>query len=273
MKVRQIVVSGGFDDLRSPQIRFLEEAARLGPLTVLLSSDEAIHRLTGAPPKFPQAEREYILKAIRFVDRVEVSGPHGDRDSLPEIDGLKPDGWVVPAAEDTAAKKAFCAARGIAYHTLLDEQSQGFPELSPVPSPAGRRKVVVTGCYDWLHSGHVRFFEEAGRYGDLYVIVGHDANVRLLKGEGHPMHSQAERRYAVGSVRFVTQSLVSSGAGWLDAEPEIDRLQPDCYVVNEDGDQGGKREFCVRRGMEYVVLKRVPAPGLPSRSSTGLRGF
>ncbi len=28
-----VVVSGGFDDLRSAQVRFLEEAARLGPLT------------------------------------------------------------------------------------------------------------------------------------------------------------------------------------------------------------------------------------------------
>jgi cytidyltransferase-like protein len=133
--------------------------------------------------------------------------------------------------------------------------------------------VVVTGSYDWFHSGHVRFLEEAGGYGDLYVVVGHDANLRLLKGEGHPLLTAAERRYVVGSIRYVKQALISSGAGWLDADPEIRRLKPDIYVVNEDGDKGGKREYCAKLGIEYLVLKRAPAPGLPERTSTNLRGF
>ena len=33
---------------------------------------------------------------------------------------------------------------------------------------------------EWLHSGHVRFFEEASSLGDLYEVVGHDANIKLL---------------------------------------------------------------------------------------------
>jgi cytidyltransferase-like protein len=133
--------------------------------------------------------------------------------------------------------------------------------------------VVVTGSYDWFHSGHVRFFEEASAYGNLHVVVGHDANIRLLKGEGHPLLPQDERRYLVGSIRYVKQALISSGDGWLDADPEIRKLKPDIYAVNEDGDRGGKREYCDKHGIQYLVLKRVPAPGLPQRSSTKLRGF
>ena len=135
------------------------------------------------------------------------------------------------------------------------------------------KKVVVTGCYDWLHSGHVRFFEEVSTYGELYVIVGHDANIRLLKGEGHPLLSQEERRYMVGSIKYVKGALITSGDGWLDADPEIRRLKPDIYAVNEDGDTGGKREYCAALGIEYLVLKRTPAPALPKRTSTDLRGF
>jgi hypothetical protein len=59
----------------------------------------------------------------------------------------------------------------------------------------------------------------------------------------------------------------------MDAEPEIDDIGPTHYVVNEDGDQPEKREFCLAHGIEYVVLKRVPHAGLPARSSTELRGF
>ncbi len=273
MNALPTVITGSFDDLRSRQIRLLEAAAGLGPLTILLWNDQTIQRLTGSPPKFPQAEREYVLKAIRFVDRVQIIADSPDLNSLPEIKNLKPQCWAVPAAQDTEAKKTFCKSLGIEYRVLSDGQLQGFPEAGPVSPSTGRKKVVVTGCFDWLHSGHVRFFEEASAYGDLYVVLGHDANVRLLKGESHPLHSQEERRYAVGSIRFVTQAWVSTGHGWLDAEPEIDRLKPDVYVVNEDGDKGGKREFCTRRGIEYVVLKRTPAQGLPPRSSTGLRGY
>ena len=29
------------------------------------------------------------------------------------------------------------------------------------------KKVFVSGCYDLLHSGHVEFFQQASRYGDL----------------------------------------------------------------------------------------------------------
>ena len=69
------------------------------------------------------------------------------------------------------------------------------------------------------------------------------------------------------------QALISTGVGWLDADPEIRELKPDIYAVNEDGDQGGKREYCGKQGIEYLVLKRAPAPGLPRRSSTDLRGY
>ena len=133
--------------------------------------------------------------------------------------------------------------------------------------------VIVTGCYDWLHSGHVRFFMDASALGALYVVIGSDRNVALLKGPGHPLQGEQERRYMVGSVRCVTGCLVSSGSGWMDAEPEMAEIGPRFYVVNEDGDQPEKREFCRAHGIEYVVLERVPHAGLPARSSTELRGF
>jgi hypothetical protein len=59
----------------------------------------------------------------------------------------------------------------------------------------------------------------------------------------------------------------------MDAEPEIAVIQPTYYVVNEDGDQPEKREFCWAHGIEFVVMKRLPHAGLPARSSTELRGF
>lgn len=161
------------------------------------------------------------------------------------------------------------------YHVVRDSDLQGFPltKQATAPGKSSNKKVVVTGCYDWFHSGHVRFFEEASGLGDLYVVLGSDRNVKLLKGEGHPLFSEDERRYMVQSIRYVTQALVSSGTGWMDAEPEIANIKPELYAVNEDGDKPEKREFCEKHGLEYVVLKRTPKEGLPKRMSTNLRGF
>ena len=77
----------------------------------------------------------------------------------------------------------------------------------------------------------------------------------------------------VAGIRYVRQALISSGEGWLDAEPEIRRLRPDFYVVNEDGDRPEKRAYCEKHGIRYIVLKRTPKEGLPPRSSTRLRGY
>jgi glycerol-3-phosphate cytidylyltransferase-like family protein len=71
----------------------------------------------------------------------------------------------------------------------------------------------------------VRFFEEVSELGDLTVVVGHDENVRLLKGDGHPMFDQKERRYMVGAIRYLREALISSGQGWMDAEPEFARIR------------------------------------------------
>lgn len=266
-----MIVSGSFDDLRAPQVRLLHEAARLGPLRVCLWSDELVTQLAGRPPKFPQAERQYLVESLRFVDAVTLCDGPADRDALPPETIAPADTWVVDAAGDSPAKQAFCRAHGLQYRVLRTGDLQGFPEVPP--QPATGRRVIVTGCYDWFHSGHVRFFEEAAALGDLYVVVGHDANIRLLKGDGHPLFPEQQRRYMVAAVRFVTQALVSSGHGWLDAEPEIERLRPHVYAVNEDGDKPEKRQYCEAHGIEYHVLKRTPKAGLPRRQSTDLRGF
>jgi cytidyltransferase-like protein len=273
MTGRQVIVSAGFDDIRSRHLRLLQEAAELGEVTVLVWPDETLRQQTGAPPKFPLTERVYFLNAVRYVTRVLVLTPPVGTNALPDLGDVRPQLWVDEENQANEVRRAFCDARGIDYRVLTASQLMGFPELPPMPSPPGRKKVIVTGCYDWFHSGHVRFCEEVSAYGDLYVVVGHDANIRLLKGAGHPLLRAEERRYVAGSIKYVKRALISSGEGWLDADPEIKRIKPDIYAVNEDGDRGGKREYCARLGLEYLVLKRVPAPGLPRRSSTDLRGF
>lgn len=265
------MASGGFDDVTSRDIRFLEEAAKLGELTVLLWPDAVLQQVTGELPTFALAERKYFLGAVRHVSTVLEADSSVDYDALPPT--LCVDVWADYQPTANSAREKHALERKIDYHVFSCKSLNAFPEAPPMPCGSERRKLVVTGCYDWLHSGHVRFFEEVNCYGDVYAIVGHDANIRQLKGEGHPLLPQMERRYMVGSIKHVKQALISSGDGWLDADPEIRKVKPDIYAVNEDDDIGGNRDYCAAHGIDYLVLKRRPAPGLPERTSADLRGF
>lgn len=133
------------------------------------------------------------------------------------------------------------------------------------------RKVMVSGCFDMLHSGHIAFLQEAARQGDeLYVALGSDQTVYDLKGRA-PVNTEDERLYMVQSINCVTQAFVSTGSGMLDFADELRTMKPDVFVVNEDGNTPQKEALCAAEGIEYRVLQREPHTGLPPRSTTALR--
>lgn len=133
-----------------------------------------------------------------------------------------------------------------------------------------KKTVFVSGCYDLLHSGHVEFFRQASAFGHLYVGIGSDATIRELKHH-EPMFPEEERLFMVRAIRYVKNAFVNRGSGYLDFVPTVDAVRPDVFVVNEDGASEEKRRFCQERGIEYVVLRRIPAGGLTARSSTELK--
>jgi cytidyltransferase-like protein len=131
----------------------------------------------------------------------------------------------------------------------------------------GNKKVLVSGCYDLLHAGHIAFFKTASQYGKLYVSVGQDGNLFKLKGK-KPYFSQEERVYMVGAVKYVTEAFIASGDGMLDFEEDLKRIKPDYFVVNSDGFTPDKKRLCDENNIELIVLERIPEEGLPARSSS-----
>lgn len=130
-----------------------------------------------------------------------------------------------------------------------------------------KKKVLVSGCYDLLHGGHIAFFKAASAYGKLYVSIGRDNNINGLKGK-KPYFSEQERLYIVKSIKYVGDAFLASGNGMLDFEPDLKKLKPDIFVVNRDGHSADKEALCKKEGVEYIVLDRIPEPGLPGRSSS-----
>jgi cytidyltransferase-like protein len=83
-----------------------------------------------------------------------------------------------------------------------------------------KKKVLVSGCFDLLHGGHITFFKTAASYGKLYVSLGRDSNLLLLKGR-QPYFPEDERLFIVKSIKYVEDAFLASGSGILDFTPDL----------------------------------------------------
>ena len=71
------------------------------------------------------------------------------------------------------------------------------------------KKVLVGGCFDVLHPGHIVFLEKAKKEGDfLIVLLEADEKVKSLKGLKRPVHDQKERAKVLSAIKFVDQVIL-----------------------------------------------------------------
>src|SRR5215813_14137589 len=124
--LKQVVVSRHLDDIRSADIRFLEEASKLGGVTVLLWTDDAVQASSGKASKFSFAERLYFLNAVRYVTRVEPVQGEIKEATLPSLT-VRPDIWADWQSPQNAVRQAFCDKFGLKYHVILRRELAGFP--------------------------------------------------------------------------------------------------------------------------------------------------
>lgn len=132
------------------------------------------------------------------------------------------------------------------------------------------KKVMVTGCFDLMHSGHVAFLNEARKLGEVFACIGNDENVFQLKGR-YPVNHQYERKYMLENLQAVSHCRINKGFGIIDFLDELNEIKPDVFLVNEDGSTPEKAKICADKGIEYKVFHRVPHGDLPVRSTTSLR--
>ena len=89
-----IAVSGGFDPVHEGHIRMFKEAKALGDeLIVILNNDAWLTNKKGKP-FMKQKERKEIIKAIKYVDKVVLTGHEiGDLDNsiCVELEVIRPD--------------------------------------------------------------------------------------------------------------------------------------------------------------------------------------
>ena len=96
-------------------------------------------------------------------------------------------------------------------------------------------KVMVSGCYDILHGGHIEFFRQAKLYGD-YLIVNIASDEVLLKYKNKKPSIPLQHKIDIlNSIEMVDEVLVSSNlSNSLDFEDNFIASRPDYLVVTAD---------------------------------------
>jgi D-beta-D-heptose 7-phosphate kinase/D-beta-D-heptose 1-phosphate adenosyltransferase len=95
------------------------------------------------------------------------------------------------------------------------------------------KKIVFTnGCFDLLHSGHIKFLEEARNLGDVLIVaINSDKSVRRIKGKLRPIIKEDDRADILSALHFVDHVIT-----FEEDEPIslIKAIQPDVLVKGKN---------------------------------------
>ena len=153
---KKVFVSGCYDMLHSGHVAFFEEAASYGDLYVGLGSDETIWELKGRRTINNNAERLYMVKALRCVKDAWISSGSGIMDFEKEVRELKPDIFFVNTDGFTPAKEEFCKELGIELIVSKRIPSAGLPARSTTSlRQECRIPYRVELCGGWLDQPRV----------------------------------------------------------------------------------------------------------------------
>ncbi len=123
-----------------------------------------------------------------------------------------------------------------------------------------KKKVLVGGCFDILHYGHVHFLKKARSLGDyLIVALESDQNIKRLKGGGRPFHDQEKRREMLESLTFVDEVIIL-GPKMMDRDYEklVIEVKPNIIAATKgDVMLEKKRDHAKKIGAKIIEIPKV----------------
>ncbi len=126
-----------------------------------------------------------------------------------------------------------------------------------------QKKVLVFGTFDGLHEGHKSFLEQAGKFGEVTVIVGRDSTVEKTKGRP-PKFNESTRLKAIEDSGLVAEARLGNQAPpgeKLNPYKVIEEVKPDIICLGYDQIhfvdklEGKLKEM----GMDQVKVYRLEA--------------
>ena len=128
--MKKVFVSGCYDLLHSGHVEFFRQASQYGDLYVGIGSDQTILGYKHHKTFYPEQERLFMVKSIKYVKDAYINQGDGIMDFIPTVDMVKPDIFVVNADGSNDTKRKFCEERGIEYVVLERTPAEGLKARS-----------------------------------------------------------------------------------------------------------------------------------------------
>lgn len=119
--------------------------------------------------------------------------------------------------------------------------------------------VVVGGCFDLIHFGHIQFLEKAKAQGDiLFVLLESDTSIKRLKGIDRPIHTQDQRAHMLAALQIVDFVVKLPLLESKEYDDIIGSLKPDIIATTKgDPNRSHKeRQSIISHAKVIDVVKR-----------------
>lgn len=126
-----------------------------------------------------------------------------------------------------------------------------------------KKIVLVGGCFDLLHFGHISFLKEAKSHGDwLVVALESDENVKRMKGDARPIHTQQQRKEMLEALSFIDEVIpLPPMHGDADYFNLVQNVNPSVIAITQgDAIQTKKEEQAKQIGARLVVIPKIHTP-------------
>ena len=120
-----------------------------------------------------------------------------------------------------------------------------------------KKFAIVDGCFDPVHIGHVRYFEEAAKHG-LPVLCNVQADEYIQRAKQRPtLLPEAQRAALLDSLKPISAVHICR----TNTHDVLERLRPAKYIKGADWKDRGlpavEQEICKKHGIEIVYLDTV----------------
>jgi len=112
-------------------------------------------------------------------------------------------------------------------------------------------RVAVAGTFDIIHPGHIYLLKEASKYGDIYVIIARDRNVKRIKGK-KPIFNENERKLVIENIKFVKKAYLGDLNDFFKV---IKFINPDIIFLGPDQDKVGVETEIRKRGLNSRIIQ------------------
>jgi rfaE bifunctional protein nucleotidyltransferase chain/domain len=119
-----------------------------------------------------------------------------------------------------------------------------------------QKKVLVGGCFDVLHKGHIIFLQKAKLQGDsLVVLLESDEKIKRIKGDYRPVNNQKKRAKALSDLGFVdTIILLSDISKGYEYDKIIKEIKPSIIAVTKGTDSSFHKRSAKKVGAKVLVV-------------------